>query len=167
MRGMTRASHVTPMVIDVAGKAQLISPAGDFIQAFDPLTGLKLWEVKNEGETPVPSVVWGDGMIFTTSGFQDPAIRATRPGGADETGDLTASHVAWECKTAVPKMASLLFVDHLLYSIKETGIGLCIDAGTGKDVWQQRFASGGASFSASPLLAGGGSITFRSRAKPR
>ena len=79
MRGMTRSSHSTPLVIDVAGKPQLISPAGDFIQAFDPLTGQKLWEVHNKGETPVPAVVYGDGLIFTNSGFKAPTIRATAP----------------------------------------------------------------------------------------
>jgi len=91
MRGMTRASHATPLVIEVAGRPQLISPAGDFIQAFDPDNGEKLWEVRNKGETPVPSVVYGDGLLFTTSGFEDPTIRATRPGNlsrSDERGDL-------------------------------------------------------------------------------
>lgn len=155
MRGMTRASHATPMVIDVAGQQQLISPAGDFIQAFDPLTGQKLWEVHNKGETPVPSVVYGDGLVFTTSGFEDPTIRATRPGGAGESGDLTATHLVWECKKAVPMIPSFLFTDHLLYSVKETGVGMCLEAATGKIVWEERIGTGTASFGASPLLAGG------------
>ncbi len=155
MRGMTRASHATPMVIDVQGTPQLISPAGDFVQAFDPLTGQKLWEVRSKGETPVPSVVYGDGLIFTTSGFEDPTIRATRPGGAGERGDLTATHLVWECKKAVPMIPSFLFADHLLYSVKETGIGLCLEAATGKVLWQERISSVPASFAASPLLAGG------------
>jgi outer membrane protein assembly factor BamB len=152
MRGMTRASHSTPMVIDVEGRAQLISPAGDFVQAFDPLTGQKLWEVHNKGETPVPSVVYGDGLIFTTSGFEDPTIRATRPGAANDSGDLTSNHIAWECKKAVPMIPSFVFDNHLLYAIKESGIGLCLEAATGKVLWQERFGAGDASFSASPLL---------------
>ena len=72
MRGSTRTNHATPLVIDVNGKPQLVSPAGDFIQAFDPENGRKLWEVRNPGETPVPAVVYGDGMIFTNSGFEGP-----------------------------------------------------------------------------------------------
>ena len=155
MRGMTRANHSTPLVIDVAGTPQLISPAGDFVQAFDPATGRKLWEVHSRGETPVPSVVYGDGLIFANSGFEDPTIRAIRPAGPGETGDLPLSHVVWECKKAVPMIPSFLFHDHMLYTVKENGVGMCLEADTGKILWQQRIGQGAATFGASPLLAGG------------
>jgi hypothetical protein len=41
----------------------------------------------------VPSVVVGDGMVYTSSGFEEPTIRAVRIGGR---GDVTATHIVWE-----------------------------------------------------------------------
>ena len=154
MRGMTRSSHATPLVIDVEGHPELISPAGDFVQAFDPDNGQKLWEVANKGETPVPSVVYGDGLIFTTSGFEDPTIRATRPASRGGSG-TSAAKVIWENRKAVPMMPSFLFTDHLLFTVKESGVGLCLEAATGKVIWQERIGESNSTYSASPLLAGG------------
>jgi outer membrane protein assembly factor BamB len=39
----------------------------------------------------VPSVVLGDGLAFTSSGFEASTIRAVRPGGRR---DVTATHLA-------------------------------------------------------------------------
>ena len=150
MRGlMTRIAHVTPMVIDVDGMPQLVSPAGDYVEAFDPDTGKPLWWVRSDGETPVPSVVYGDGLVFTTSGFptnspSGPWIRAIRPGKKGELGDLTATHVAWESRRNVPMMPSFLFVgngpesDHLLVWTHYDGVATCVEPKTGKQIWQQR-----------------------------
>ena len=50
---------------------------------------------------------------------------------------------------------SFLFADHLLYTVKENGIGLCLEADTGKVLWQERIGSERRDVGASPLLAGG------------
>jgi outer membrane protein assembly factor BamB len=164
MRGlMTRISHVTPMVIDVEGQPQLVSSAGDYVEAFDPDSGKPLWWVRSDGETPVPSVVYGDGLVFTTSGFptyapSGPWIRAIRPGKKGEFGDLTATHVAWETKRNVPMMPSFLFVgngpeaDHLLVWTHYNGVATCVEPTTGKEIWQHRIEG---NYSASPTYAAG------------
>ncbi|MCY2953418.1 MAG: hypothetical protein NTU53_15785, partial [Planctomycetota bacterium] len=51
----------------------------------------------------VPSPVFGDGLVFSTSGFEKPTIRAIRP---DGIGDVTQSHIAWEQTAHVPAMSS-------------------------------------------------------------
>ena len=169
MRGlMTRISHVTPLVIDVDGRPQLVSPAGDYVEAFDPDNGERLWWVRNEGETPVPSLVYGDGLLFTASGWPTNTtvgaqltIRAIRPGKAGERGDLTATHIAWESRKNVPTQPSFLFVgtgepaDHLLVWAKEsTRVATCVEPKTGKQVWQERLPGTG-EISASPTYAAG------------
>lgn len=149
---MTRIAHVTPLVIDVDGRKQLITPAGDYVEAMDPATGTPLWWVKSKGETPVPAVVYGDGLLFTTSGYEAPTIRAIRPGGKDEKGDLTATHIVWEDTKLVPMMSSFLFVDHLLFGVKENGIAFCREPRDGAIVWQQRLDG---AYCASPVHAAG------------
>jgi outer membrane protein assembly factor BamB len=99
-RGLSRQAHVTPMVIDVSGKPQLISGAGDVVQGFHPGSGELLWTVLSSGEGVVPSIVRGPDLVFTSSGYGSPAIRAIRP---DGHGDVTSNHIAWESRDNVSR----------------------------------------------------------------
>lgn len=148
-RGLSRIAHITPTILRVEGKDQLISAAGDVIQGFDLSTGERIWSATSRGEGVVPSVVIGDGLVYTASGFGKPAIRAVRPGGK---GDVTATQIAWEQSKAVPTMSSFLYVKPYLYTINEQGIALCLQGDTGKIVWQERI---GGNHCASPIFADG------------
>ena len=98
-RGLSRQAHVTPMIVEVNGRPQLISGAGDVVQGFDPNSGQRLWTIRSPGEGVVPSIVYGQGLVFTSSGYGSPAIRAVRP---DGSGEATAAHIAWESRANVP-----------------------------------------------------------------
>lgn len=148
-RGLSRIAHVTPLVITRDGEAQVVSPAGDVVQAFDPASGRILWTARSEGEGVVPSPVLAGDLVVTASGFGDPAVRAFRLGGA---GDVTATHLAWEQKKAVPMISSPAVVGGLVLLVKENGIASALDAGTGEIVWQERLPG---SYSASPVVADG------------
>jgi outer membrane protein assembly factor BamB len=150
-RGLSRISHMTPIVLDVGGSPQLVSPAGDVVQGFDLKTGERIWSVYSQGEGVTPSPVAGDGLLFTSSGFEAETIRAVKldPGAK---GDLTKTHIAWEQKRAVPTRPSFVYHGGLLFSLKENGIALCLDGKTGEVVWQERLD---ANFSASPVYAAG------------
>jgi outer membrane protein assembly factor BamB len=156
-RGMSRVAHVTPQVINVNGRAQLVSAAGDVVQGFDLRTGELVWWAASAGEGVVPSVVVGDGLVFTASGFGDPTIRAFRAGGK---GDVTNTHLAWQVKKAVPMIPSFVHANGHVFTISEGGIALCIKADTGEVVWQERV---GGKHYASPVYADG-KIYFLSEA---
>ncbi len=149
-RGMSRIAHVTPLVLEIDGKEQLISPAGDVVQGFDPGNGRLLWTVRSPGEGVVPSPAVGAGLLFTASGFDGTSLRAVKLGGAKD--DATSTHIAWEHQKNVPAVPSLLFSEPHLFALRDNGIASCMDARTGKTVWQQR---AGKNFSASPVLAEG------------
>lgn len=148
-RGLSRQAHVTPLVIDVSGRAQLISGAGDVVQGFEPDSGQQIWTVRSLGEGVVPSIVFGNGLVFTSSGYGAPAIRAIRP---DGQGEVTATHIAWESRDNVPLIPSFVYADGLLFCVKESGVATCVDASTGEVLWQQRL---GGRHGASPVLAEG------------
>jgi outer membrane protein assembly factor BamB len=148
-RGSSRIAHVTPQVARVAGRDQLISGAGDVIQGHDLDTGVLLWTVDSPGEGVVPSIVIGEGLAFTASGFGQSRICAVRLGGH---GNVTQTHTVWESREDVPKMSSLLYVSSRLYLATETGVAKCLEAATGKVLWRQRL---GGKFSASPVWADG------------
>ncbi|MBL9128590.1 MAG: PQQ-binding-like beta-propeller repeat protein, partial [Verrucomicrobiales bacterium] len=134
-RGKSRIAHVTPNILSVDGKAQLVSPAGDAIQGFDPESGSLLWTVYSQGEGVTPSFAHGDGLIFTSSGFEKTTLRTVRTGGR---GDVTATHVAWEQRKGTPTQPSLLYLAPYLYSITDGGIAHCFDGKTGELVYAER-----------------------------
>jgi outer membrane protein assembly factor BamB len=151
MRGQSRIAHVTPNITDVGGKPQLVSGAGDVIQGYNPDTGAKLWEVKSQGEGVVPSIVIGDGLAYSVSGFEKPTIRAVHLDPAAR-GDITATHLVWEQKKNVPNIPSLLLANNLLFSITDAGRLTCMDPKTGEIIWEENLR---AKFAPSPVYADG------------
>ena len=147
-RGMSRISHASPVIIQVDGKDQILSAAGDVIQGFDPANGELIWTVKSFGEPCVPTPAIGDGLIYSAPTGGDP-IRAVRLGGQ---GDCTETHIAWEQRRNAPMIASFLYVKPCLYSATDNGTFSCLDAVTGDFLWQMRM---GGPLSASPLYADG------------
>jgi len=148
-RGMSRIAHVSPQILSSGGKDQLISSAGDAIQGFDLATGERIWTVSSPGEGVVPSVIVGDDLIFTASGFGASAIRVVRAGGK---GDVTETHIAWESPDDVPKIPSMLYVKPYLYLVTEAGVAKCLKAATGEVIWRERLDG---RYSASPVWADG------------
>jgi outer membrane protein assembly factor BamB len=148
-RGMSRIAHVTPNVLEDNGTAQIISPAGDVIQGFNPKTGERIWTVFSQGEGVTPSFAMGDGLIFASSGFEKTTIRAVRTGGR---GDVTATHIVWEQRKGAPTQPSLLYVRPHLFAITDGGVAHCYKGETGEIVWEERV---GGNHSASPVFADG------------
>jgi outer membrane protein assembly factor BamB len=148
-RGLSRIGHVTPNLVREGDLEVLVSGAGDVVQGFDLATGERLWSVYSQGEGVVPSIVVGDGMVYTSSGFEEPTIRAVRTGGR---GDVTATHIAWEQTRAVPMMPSFLYITPHLFTITEGGIAMCLDGESGEILGRRRI---GGNHRASPLYAEG------------
>ena len=143
-RGPSRIAHVTPIVARVGGRDVLLSPAGDVVQAFDPLSGKRLWSVPSTGEGVVPSPVVAGQTVITASGFGAPAVRAVTVSAAPT--------VAWEQTKGVPMLASPVVVGDAVYVVTDAGVLSALDAGTGEQRWQQRLEG---TFSSSPVAADG------------
>ena len=146
-RGESRVGHVTPILAD-SGKL-VISAGGDRVQAHDTTNGKRIWSIYSQGEGVTPSPVIGDGVLYTSSGFEAPTIRAIRLGGS---GDVTKTHIEWELKKGVPALASLLYLKPYLYTITRDNILHCIEAKKGEIVWMKRLEG---THWASPVLADG------------
>ena len=147
VRGKSRVAHVTPILVEDGD--QIVSAAGDRVQGFDAKTGRRIWSIYSKGEGVTPSPVVGEGLIFTSSGFEEPTIRAIRLGGQ---GDVTGTHIKWEQKQGVPALVSLLYVRPHLYTITRDNILYCLKASGGDIVWRRRLNG---TYSASPVLADG------------
>ena len=143
-----RHSYATPLEITVEGKQQVVCPGGSFVAAYDPETGAELWRVRHNGYSLVPRPVFGHGLVFVCTGYDEPTLLAIRPTGS---GDVTDSHVVWKSDDAVPLNPSPVLSDDALFTLSDNGVVTCYEAATGKVRWKKRV---GGNYSASPLLAG-------------
>jgi outer membrane protein assembly factor BamB len=142
-------SFSTPLLIEVKGQKQIISPGSNAVCAYDPADGREIWRVRYEGYSVIPRPVYGHGLIFISTGYDRPTLLAIRANGK---GDVTDTHVAWKTNKAAPHTPSPLLVGDELYLVSDNGQASCLDARTGEIHWQERI---GGNYSASPLYAAG------------
>jgi len=143
-------AYTTPLVVRLPAGDQVISPGAFRAVSYEPRTGKELWQVRyGDGFSNVPRPVYGDGLVFICTGFQQPSLLAVR---LDGRGDVTKSHIAWTLKRGVSLTPSPLLVGDELYMVSDNGVASCIDAKTGASHWQVRL---GGNHSASPIYADG------------
>jgi len=143
-------AYTTPLVVRLPAGDQVISPGAFRAVSYEPRTGKELWQVRyGDGFSNVPRPVYGDGLVFICTGFQQPSLLAVR---LDGRGDVTKSHIAWTLKRGVSLTPSPLLVGNELYMVSDNGIASCLDAKTGAPYWQIRL---GGNHSASPIYADG------------
>jgi len=140
----------TPLAIEVGKSMQVIVPGAGAVQSLDPASGRVIWTARYPGGySVVPRPVYGQGMVFFSSGFDRPVLLAVR---VDGKGDVTDTHIAWRLEKGAPLDPSPLLVDDELYLISDQGIASCVDAKSGKPYWQERI---GGAYSSSPVHVGG------------
>lgn len=143
-------AYTTPLVLNLPEGDQVISPGAFQAIAYEPRTGKEIWRVKyDEGFSNVPRPVYGHGLVFICTGFQEPSLLAVRP---DGRGDVTKSKIAWKLGRAIPRTPSPLLVGDELYIVTDNGVATCIDAKTGEELWRARLDG---NYSASPIYADG------------
>ena len=143
-------SSCVPLIINVAGKDQLISPGGHGVRSYDPETGLELWVARYGGWSVVPRPVYADGLLFICSGTVQSTLLGIRPEGA--SGNITdTGAVVWKTTKNVPAMPSPLLVNDRLYTMTATTLS-CLKPATGEVLWSNNIPG---QHLASPVAADG------------
>lgn len=143
-------SFCTPLLIDVNGQKQLISPGSGVVNALNPKDGTEIWRCDyGEGYSVVPRPVYAHGMVFVSSSYDKPVLKAIK---VDGKGDVTETHVAWTIDKAVPHNPSMAVIGDELYFVADNGILTCADAKTGQIHYSERCTG---PISASLLVADG------------
>ena len=143
----TRACYAVPCVYrDATGRDQLVScNTGDGFFSLDPETGKQNWATLPFRMRTVASTLIADGLIVGSNGSGGGGnyLVAIRP---DKDG-VKSPEKAYEVPRAnyVP---SPVAVDGKLFLFSDKGIAQCVDLQSGKQLWQERVASG---FSGSPI----------------
>jgi len=139
----------TPLLIDADGKKQIITVGTRIIQSVNPKNGHEFWHVDHGNYCTVPRPVFGDGLVFVSTGFDHSNLFAIKPEGK---GNITGKNLVWQYDKNVPLTSSMLVVGDDLYMVSDNGLVTCMEARTGQVYWQERVAR---STSASPLYGDG------------
>lgn len=147
----TKFSFGTPLLIEVNGEKQIVSPGTFHVASYRPKDGQEIWRVDyGQGYSVIPRPVFGHGLVFVSSSYDTPTLLAIKP---DGKGNVTETHVAWKVTgKTMPHTPSPLLVGEDLYVVGDGGVATCFKATTGEQVWQDRV---GGNYSASPLFADG------------
>jgi outer membrane protein assembly factor BamB len=138
----------TPVVVHVRNRDELLFAGAETVKGYDPASGKELWSLRGPTIEVIPALVVGKDVIYSASGRNGPIV-AFRPGGS---GDVTKSHFVWRTVRAGPHVPSPMLVNNRLYVANDTGVVSCLDALTGKLIYQGRLND---RFSASPVTANG------------
>lgn len=141
-----KKAYGTPLVTNVGGREAILSPAANWLYAYEPESGRELWKLSygTLGFSIVPRPVVGHGMIFVGTSFMKPEILAVT---LDDK-----PKIAWRFNKQAPTMPSPLLVGDELYLVTDKGVATCLDAKTGQTNWTERL---GGNFCSSPLFADG------------
>ncbi len=148
----------TPAVIKVNGREQVVVNGWKHIGGYDLRTGKEIWKLRGTGDIPVPTPIFGHGLIFLTSahgpGSPVYAIKPTATGDISLQGDATSNeHIVWSAPREGAYLSTPLLYGDYLYVVRHQGILNVFNAKTGQRAYQQRLAAG--AFTASPVANNG------------
>lgn len=149
--GAGHAGYSSPVLMDIAGSKQVVSCGGTALVGIEPDTGKVLWSYPFETDygCNTASPVWIDGGVFISSGENHGAVLLDikKQGG---TYSVSERWKSLDSKSVMRNewQTSILLDDHL-YGFDNVGAAgpvshfSCIEAKTGKPVWQKsRFGKG-------------------------
>ena len=139
-------SWTSPIVINAAGRDQVITAAQPWVISYDAATGDELWRADCLRGDVAPSPVYADGLVFACNDGSN--LAAIRP---DGQGDVTKTHVAWTAGDGLPDICSPLATAKEVYLVGTFGKVTCYDAKTGKKIGEKEFEG---EFNSSPSLVG-------------
>jgi outer membrane protein assembly factor BamB len=139
-------SWSTPILVNVAGRTELVVSASHKILGFDPDSGKELWHSDSYDWYVCPSLVAHDGVVF---GLQNNACVAVKAGGR---GDVTKTHTLWQKNFGDVVVSPVYHDGHIYWA---SGTAYCVRANDGTVVHKERLKPDSDRIYASPVLADG------------
>jgi len=138
-------SWSSPIVIEAAGQAQLVTAGEPWVIAYDPETGAELWRVKCLSGEIGPSPIYAGGLVFVAQ--EGAVLAAIRP----DKGAAGSAKIVWTSDENLPDTVSPASNGELVFTVAGVVVA-CFDAKSGKLLWDHEFER---SFNSSPGIAGG------------
>ena len=139
----------TPVIIEAAGRRELLLNGEFGLNAYDPATGRDLWFCKAFAGRGEPLPAYANGLLYVVSG-QPGNTYVVKPGGS---GDVTETHRLRDTKRVGGRdLPSPVVVGDYLVVSSLSGMLTIYDTKTGQPHFTERL---GSQVSASPLVANG------------
>jgi outer membrane protein assembly factor BamB len=124
-------SWATPIVVEHAGKAQVIVSGTNRLRGYDLANGAVIWECGGLSSNIVASPVASDAVVYAGSSYDTRNLLAIRLDGAK--GDITGTkQVVWSRQRGTPYIPSPLLYGDSLYTLQHyQGIISRLDDKTG------------------------------------
>jgi outer membrane protein assembly factor BamB len=138
------------LVVEVNGKAQVITSATNKVRSYDSETGQIIWECTGMTKNVIPSPMYADGILYLMSGFRGNAIKAIDL--AKASGDITGTPtILWEYNQDASYTPSPVLMDGKLYFLKgNSGVISCLNAKDGKVLYSNQKLDGITNIFSSP-----------------
>jgi len=153
-------AYTTPQVVKVNGVELIVSWGGDHLAAHDAATGKLVWEcggfnpTRKGQQRVIASEVVNDKIAVVPFSRGD-ALAGIR---LDGSGDVSESHWAWRNDGAGSDAVTPVLHDGKVYVVKDGGPQrgrvTCLDANSGKQLWESFLPKAPQVFYSSPVLAG-------------
>jgi outer membrane protein assembly factor BamB len=157
-------SYCTPLIVDLAGKTQMILSGSKCVASYNPDDGKQYWIIDGPTEQFVASLVHTNGVVFMTGGFPELHVLGIDPSGA---GNVTNTHVLWRDgqskgdRKIASYVPSPIASGDWFFLVSDNGQASCYEAKTGKTMWREKL---GKHHSASAFSANGDLLYFTSDA---
>jgi len=129
-----RQAYVSPMLVTIAGRRQIVTVTGRRVIGFTVEDGSLLWsypwETQNEINIAQPILV-GPSRLFVSSGYGKGAAVFE----LTAAGDRLEARTIWENTRMKNKLSSSVLLDGYVYGLDE-GILACVEAATGRLAWK-------------------------------
>jgi outer membrane protein assembly factor BamB len=145
-------SWSTPLIVEYAGRAQVLVAASSGLRGYDLTDGRELWSGPELTESVIPSPVHANGVVFAISDYRKKVLYAIRLG---KSGALAGTDaILWNYNRYAPYVSSPLVVNDLIYFGSNTSGRLtCLNARTGEPHFEAESIPGLQNLYASPVAA--------------
>ncbi|MFN3192967.1 MAG: PQQ-binding-like beta-propeller repeat protein [Aureliella sp.] len=143
----SRVAWSSPMILNVAGKPQVVVSSAGPVQGYSVADGSLLWELDGVGGNTVASPLsFGDGLFLVGA---SPGRRGENSEGAKKSNMAVKvtenaggyqAEVLWRNEDATSSFGSPIVYQGKAYYVNRAGVVYCMDASTGEKVFYSRIA---------------------------
>ena len=148
-----QASWSTPLIVRYGQRTELITSGNELIISYDPKTGKELWRTKGHSSNAIATPLAGNGMVFVYAGFPVKKTLAITLGGSGDLSDTKS--IVWQYEKGTAYVPSSILYGEYLYLLSDRGIITCVEAKTGKLIYEGGRIPIPATFTASPVAFDG------------
>lgn len=168
-----QASWATPVIVRTPTRDELVTSGNEWLIGYDPATGKEYWRATGVRSHAIATPLVGHGLVIFSSGFPSKAIIAVRPGGS---GNIDGTdRIVWKYNKGTAYVPSPILYGDYVYLMSDAGIMTCLEAKTGKVVYEggrvpvatKFYGASPVAFDGRILLTSDNGETFVIRAGPK